>query len=189
MSISKTDLRNTELVAKVVKAYVADNKPTLRELALQFNITYHTAMEMVRTSLSEEQILHEKTLRYSRGKIGALNPMHSKKAELHPNYKGIISDGKKHLIVLRPDWFTSRLGSKHVFLHHVVFCQALGITGIPQGFAVHHIDGDPYNNEIHNLALVTIKGHARIHHPKSEKFSLWEKHVSGILKSKKTTVM
>lgn len=189
MSISKTDLRNTELVAKVVKAYVADNKPTLRELALQFNITYHTAMEMVRTSLSKEQILHEKTLRYSRGKLGALNPMHEKKGELNPNYKGIISDGKKHLIVLRPDWFTSRLGSKHVFLHQVVFCQALGITGIPQGFAVHHIDGDPYNNEIHNLALVTTKGHARIHHPKSEKFSLWEKHVSGILKSKKTIVM
>jgi|AntAceMinimDraft_18_1070375.scaffolds.fasta_scaffold206036_2 hypothetical protein len=188
MSISKADLKNTQLVQEVVKAYTADEKPTLRELALQFSITYHTAMAMVRTSLSKEQILHEKTLRYSRGKVGALNPMHEKKGELHHGYKGIISDGKKHLLILRPDWFTSRQGSKHVFLHQVVFCQALGITGIPPGFAIHHIDEDPYNNEIHNLALVTTKGHARIHHPKSEKFSLWEKHVSGILKSKKITV-
>lgn len=188
MSASKAHLADAGLVKKALNLYVSPRKPTLRELAIELGVNYHTAAEMVRQGLPEDQIRHEKRLRHSRGKMGILNPMFNKKREQHHNYKGVVSDGKKYLLVLRPDWFTSRPGSKHVFLHHVVFCQAAGITGIPPGFSVHHIDHNPENNEIHNLALVTARGHARIHHPRSEKYSLWEKHVSGILKSKKTTV-
>jgi len=173
-------------VKRAVALYVSERKPTLREVGEELRLSYHTVVEMVRRELSPEQRAYEKQLRYSRGKLGALNPMKGRTRELHPNYKGNISDGKGYLLVLRPGWFTSRPGSKHVFLHHVVFCESSGLTGIPVGFTVHHIDGNPKNNEIDNLALVTMRGHARIHYPKSEKFSTWEKHLSGTLKSKKT---
>jgi hypothetical protein len=189
MTISKVHLSDAGLVKKVVQTYVSKQKPTLRELAEQFSISYHTAMEMVRQTLPKEQIIREKQLRYSRGKVGLKNPMFGKTTTQHPNYKGLIGDGKGYFLVLRPPWFTSRPGSKHVFFHHVVFCQAAGMTGVPAGFTVHHIDGNPANNDIHNLTLVTTRGHARIHYPKSEKFTLWEKHVSGISKSKRTTAM
>lgn len=182
MSICLAHLRDTELVRKVASDYVSPEKLTLRELAEKHGITYHTAAAMIKASLSKGHIEHEKKLRYSRSKMGVLNPMHQKTGEKHHGYKGVISDGKNYFLILKPNWFTSRKGSKHAFLHQVVFCQATGLTGIPQGFTIHHIDGNPANNDIHNLALVTTRGHARIHHPKSEKLTLWQKHVSGILR-------
>ncbi len=43
------------------------------------------------------------------------------------------------------------------------FCMALNIPFIPKGFAVHHLDRNPRNNNIDNLALVTVTAHNRIH--------------------------
>lgn len=182
MSISKRHLQDTDLVGRVVQEYLSDRKPALRELAQEFSIGYHTAAEMVRQTLTKEHLAHEQRLRYSRSKTGEKNPMKGKTGDQHHNYKGLVGDSKGYLMVLKPTWFTSRPGSKHVFLHHVIFCQASGITGIPKGFTIHHIDGDKKNNSIDNLALVTMKGHARIHHPPSARFTLWEKHLSGTLK-------
>ena len=96
-------------------------------------------------------------------KLGNLNPMKGKTKEKHPNYKGIVEDGKGYLMILKPKWYTGRKGSKHVFYHHVVMCEYLGITEIPEGFVVHHIDQDPKNNDINNLQLMTIQAHTKLH--------------------------
>jgi hypothetical protein len=42
-------------------------------------------------------------------------------------------------------------------------CKELGITEIPKGFAVHHIDYNKRNNDISNLALVSLGAHTKIH--------------------------
>lgn len=47
----------------------------------------------------------------------------------------------------------------------VVMEEYLGIE-IPKGFHIHHIDGDPLNDDISNLALITTTAHNRIHHKK-----------------------
>ena len=96
-------------------------------------------------------------------KLGKLNPMSGKVGEQHHNYKGIIEDGKGYLMILKPEWYTGRKGSKHVFYHHVVMCEYLGITEIPEGFVVHHIDQDPKNNDINNLQLMTMQAHTKLH--------------------------
>jgi hypothetical protein len=36
---------------------------------------------------------------------------------------------------------------------------------IPAGFVIHHVDGDPLNDSIENLALATRKDHMNIHRP------------------------
>ena len=64
---------------------------------------------------------------------------------------------------IEPDWYTGRKGSKHVFSHHVVVCEALGLTAIPKGWVVHHCDENPYNNDFSNLVLLTVADHARLH--------------------------
>lgn len=47
--------------------------------------------------------------------------------------------------------------------HARAMCIALNITFIPKGFIVHHIDENKRNNDINNLALMTITAHNRIH--------------------------
>jgi transcriptional antiterminator len=42
-------------------------------------------------------------------------------------------------------------------------CVALNIPKIPKGFIIHHLDEDKRNNNIDNLALITITAHNRIH--------------------------
>ena len=64
---------------------------------------------------------------------------------------------------LKPDWYTGRKGATHVFVHTVVMCEALGLTELPQGWAVHHINGDKHDNDITNLALMTQNAHSKLH--------------------------
>lgn len=97
---------------------------------------------------------------YSNSKLGDKNPMFGKKPV---NYMGRVSDGNGYMMVLKPGWYTGRKGCMHVFEHHIVICESLGITEIPSGFHVHHIDKDKVNNAINNLALLTAEAHRRLH--------------------------
>ena len=47
--------------------------------------------------------------------------------------------------------------------HARTFCMALNIPEIPKGFVIHHLDENKRNNDIHNLALITITAHNRLH--------------------------
>jgi hypothetical protein len=45
--------------------------------------------------------------------------------------------------------------------HHLIWETLNG--KIPDGYQIHHIDFDPKNNDIENLALVTVSEHQKIH--------------------------
>ena len=51
-------------------------------------------------------------------------------------------------------------------------CLALNIPRIPKGFVIHHLDENKRNNDINNLALITITAHNRIH-----KHEAWNKGI------------
>ena len=44
-----------------------------------------------------------------------------------------------------------------------IFCKLLGIEKLPRGLVVHHIDGDPTNDSVSNLSLMTHAGHNNLH--------------------------
>lgn len=47
---------------------------------------------------------------------------------------------------------------------------------IPDGHVIHHIDGNKYNNDISNLAMMTYKDHNQLHkHPAWNKGKSWDK--------------
>lgn len=104
---------------------------------------------------------HKKLL--SNQKKGKKNPMYNRTGSDHPNYKGLCSDGKGYVTVTRPDWYEGNKSKRRVFVHHIVMCEYLGITCIPKGFVVHHIDGNKLNNDINNLALMTPNAHSILH--------------------------
>lgn len=189
MSISKRDLANGLLCQQVVDLYLSETKPTLQEVAAATSVTFHTAQAIVRRSLSETQLKEEHALRYSRSKLADRNPMAGKSKDLHHGYKGrLFCDPHGYVLVLKPDWYTGRPKSKHIYEHSVVMAKMLGLTAVPDGMVVHHIDEDRTNNRPDNLALVTAEAH-RILHARSplRRLTLWELHRSGTSRSKQTT--
>lgn len=47
--------------------------------------------------------------------------------------------------------------------HKKVMCIALDLQNLPIEFVVHHLDSNPRNNDIDNLAVMTITAHNRLH--------------------------
>lgn len=62
---------------------------------------------------------------------------------------------------------TKQINGEKKQLHRVVFEDAYGIT-IPNGFVIHHIDGNPLNNSIFNLQMMKIEDHNALHKTKSD---------------------
>lgn len=71
--------------------------------------------------------------------------------------------GSGYWQVRKPSWFTGYVKSKQVEEHIVVYCEANGLTEIPEGYVVHHIDLDKLNNDLSNLVLMTNSEHIKLH--------------------------
>lgn len=146
-----------------IKFLYESTELTLQSIADRTGTSYKRVSNWAKNNYSREYRTQRKRVSYRNSKLGDLNPMRGKYAEQHHNYIGVVSDGKGYLMVLKPKWYTGRKNSKHVFLHHVVVCESLGITAVPPGWCVHHVDGDPYNNAFENLVLMTLGDHLRLH--------------------------
>lgn len=136
---------------------------SLQDICKEAHIEYWQMQEILNTYYTQQFQDKRKSRMYARSKQGIKNSMSGKFKELHHNYKGTVGDGNGYLQCLKPDWYTGRKGSKHVFVHTVVMCEHLGLTELPKGWTIHHIDGNKQNNDINNLALITNSGHTKLH--------------------------
>jgi hypothetical protein len=182
LSISRSWTSEEANIKAVVARYKAEDKPTTKEVASELGTTPLNVRYVLQMHLPPEELRAEQALRYSRGKVGKLNPMSGRNGSRHPNYKGSVPDHKGYLT--EPDGSGGR-----VFQHRLVMAQAIGIEKLPSHLEVHHIDGNPLNNSLDNLALVTSKGHNALHHQRPEwsRLTLWEQWESGISRSWGTT--
>ena len=182
MSISRSWTSDEANIQEVLTRYKAPDKPLMKDIATALGTTYHNVRHVVLTNLPPEEYRAEKALRYSRSKVGSLNPMNGRNGSLHPCYKGSVPDHKGYLT--EPNGRGGR-----VFQHRLVMAQAIGVEKLPSHLEVHHIDGNPLNNSLDNLALVTSKGHSALHHQKPEwsRLTLWEQWESGTSRSWGTT--
>jgi len=182
MTASKSFMNDQEKVQKVLDLYCRNpDKPTVQQVAEMMETRWHNVNGVIRTHLTLEERKNEKALRYSRSKMHERNPMKGKNGSLHHNYQGVIQDGHGYLQV--------KIGSRYILLHRHVMAQALGLEKLPSWLEVHHIDEDPYNNDIDNLALVTSSGHGKLHFKRSrlERLPLWAQWEYGILKLREIT--
>ena len=149
----------TQLVCNLFK----NTMTSLQDICKTAKIEYWELQEILSSNFSQYEIDTRKSKMYAASKLGSKNPMKSKTGREHHNFKGIIDDGNGYSMMLRPDWYTGRKEHTYVFVHHIVMCLALGITEIPKGFVVHHIDGNKKNNDVSNLCLLQMGAHAKLH--------------------------
>lgn len=161
MSVAQTFLRQ-ENIKRIVEMYLSEEKPTLQQVADRLATRIDTISHVLRITLPEDQYRAEKKIRYSRSKQGEKNPMLGKFGELHHRYVGERSDGHGYL--------TKQVGDRGYFVHRLVFADLLGIPiqALPDYLEVHHIDENPLNNHPDNLALVTARGHQKLHFMKKQ---------------------
>lgn len=147
-----------------VKELFETTSLTYTQIAKQLGMTYKQVFGIVHRNYSNERIHERKVGNYRTSKTGEKNPYFGVRGDEHPHWKGgEVSDGKGYLMSSKPDWYTGRKGSKYVFTHVLVVCEALGLTELPAGWNVHHIDGNKTNNCLNNLALLTLPAHLRLH--------------------------
>lgn len=154
-------IENIQRIANI-RRLIQDTEMTLQAIAEHLNCSYKQVRKVWETYPVQYRRAR-KSRCYRNSKFGDLNPMTGKCGELHPGYVGLVGDNKGYLMVLKPDWYTGRRGSKHVFVHSVVVCEHLGLTEIPAGWCVHHVDCNPYNNVFDNLVLMRQSDHTRLH--------------------------
>jgi len=65
-----------------------------------------------------------------------------------------------------------RVNGKQVYEHIYVCLKKNGLKKLPEGYCVHHIDGDKFNNSPGNLRLMSIKDHNQLHREKMSHIQL-----------------
>lgn len=142
---------------------------SIEQIARKVDLPFWKVFDFISKNYSKEYRTSRKKKCYRNSKLGNLNPAFNKKGKECLHYVGDISDGKGYILTLKPEWYTGRPGSKHVFKHHIVMCEALKITEIPKGWCVHHINGNKEDNLLINLAFMTTSAHARLHNHDSQR--------------------
>ena len=135
----------------------------IQDIVKETKLPNYVVQKVLNDNFSEDYRNKRKSKLYRASKTDDRNPMVNFKGENHQNYKEVLDDGAGYLMEHRPEWWTSRNTSAYVYQHHIVIAKALGLTEIPKGFVVHHVDGNTKNNDISNLALLNMGGHAKWH--------------------------
>lgn len=146
-----------------IKELYENTELTQAQIAERLGIPWKRVFKYIKANYSAAERKERKAIRYRNSKLGSANPMTGQTGEAHPNFVGVVSDNKGYWMVLKPDWYTGRKRSKHVFEHHVVVCLAMQLTEIPKGCCVHHCDFNPQNNSFDNLVLLTMQEHTALH--------------------------
>lgn len=157
MSVSKSWVPVPENQQAVLALYRnMERMLTMEQIAEELSTGVHNVGAVIRKCLPPAERKALAAVRYSHSKTGANNPHFGKRGPETPNWVGDCEDGYGYL--------TRMWHGKRTFVHQIVIMEHLGLKSLPDGMAVHHIDSNPKNNELSNLALVTNGGHKTIHY-------------------------
>jgi len=148
---------NETLARQFVEEYVSPAQPLLRDLCMKYKISYKKGRNFLLTYLTEEQRAEQHNQRVAQARF----KKNGQTGERPPTYKGECLDGHGYTTLAK----RGTDGFRRVLTHRVVFAEALGldVDDLPRSLHVHHIDTNPLNNSLDNLALCTPKAHRKLH--------------------------
>jgi len=129
----------------------------------KFNRDYYTIKKIWLTEYHEGQF-KARTSRLCRlHKLGIKNPMSGKTGKLHHNFVEYEINSSGYVMVEAPEWYTGKKDGSKIYQHILVYCEHNGLSLLPVGMVVHHLDENKQNNHPDNLILLSIQDHRRIH--------------------------
>ena len=134
-----------------------------RQLTKMFTCDWACTMRPIWVKTFGESAIKERACKLaSLAKLGNKNPMFGKKGLLHHNAVAFQQRNGyiyKHI----PSWFTGKASGSTIAEHTIIYCSINNMTEIPEGFLVHHVDGDRANNNPTNLIMLSISDHMKLH--------------------------
>ena len=115
------------------------------------------------STYGNEAVTARKRAKYRASKLGDNNPMLGKQGKLHHRYRDRISDHNGYVRIHAPEWYTGPQSLNYVREHIAVYCATAGITELPTGMEVHHLDLNKQNNDPDNLIMLSKRDHALLH--------------------------
>ena len=101
--------------------------------------------------------------RYRSSKLGDKNPKIHRVGPAHHNYKDVLSSTRGYVRVRTPEWYTGPSSDGYAREHVLIYCAANGVTELPEGMEIHHLDENKTNNAMSNLIMLTTSDHAKLH--------------------------
>jgi len=176
MSISRRWVERVQNQKAVLTLYRSKELLTQVKIAERLNTTQHNVGHILKNYMPPEEFRALMIPRYSASKTADKNPQWQKTGEQSRSWVGECEDGKGYLTILH--------NGRREFVHRLVMAKALGLSQLPKRLEVHHIDSDPKNNRLDNLALVTRRGHCAIHSLQAQEpkmFSLRRRSIAAAL--------
>jgi hypothetical protein len=94
--------------------------------------------------------------------LGDKSHMKGKTGMKHPNaVEKVMTNG--YVTVFKPEWYTGKVDGNRVYEHIVAYCEHNGLTEVPDGLVIHHMDENKMNNSPENLIMLSIADHRRLH--------------------------
>jgi DNA-binding LytR/AlgR family response regulator len=148
-------------IEKVLAMYRHQDNLSASKIARQLKTQIHNVCDILRRHLDQDEYRELKARRWSIAKRG----------EKHPRWE------PDRDLVKRPRVVRFQTGDR---IYRQRMADLLGLERLPSHVDVHHIDGDPTNNALDNLAIMTPEAHMRLHGhqpPKRKRRVLWMKEI------------
>lgn len=149
-SVCKRHMEDKGLVLAVAQMY-RTTMSTVQQVADHFEVNHVTAREMIRQHIPDGKFKMLAAYRYAESKTGDKNPQKGRK------WASECEDGYGYL--------TRLVDGVRYQVQRIVWAEYMGLhpSQLPKDLTIHHIDEDPTNNSLDNLAACTRKGHPTIH--------------------------
>lgn len=150
-STKSNSTRYTHLRAQIITTFKNTNL-TITEISSKLGTTAGTVRKTIlRSGGYSEEALHKELAR----RVKALRKANSIQAD-------VIDNGRYNCAKV-PANFTASYKKGYMGEHARVVCECLGLTEIPKGYVVHHVNNDSKDNRFENLVLMTRSEHTSLH--------------------------